>query len=729
MTARLDEPDVVVLDLRDGVGGVAEVEGWVVVLDHAEMAADNEYVYQALLGSPQVSGVICLALDGGNPDGAVNVRPPPSLAPSDRAATLWIGHHHGIRWRPTETHVRSNKPSRPSGLCQLIDVLGRPAVFDAVVKCVSTLRYSTASVGMALERATLPGAELRRVEGEAVIQVTDPDAGREVPRDEFRAAVRAVVEIDRTEDVLVAGAELAAARARAVTALERVDHEITRLDDRLAPFPRNRPGTLVGMAVEEARAAARDFHEKATRQLLRIDGNLRGEKVTGEVVAQLGVRTPVPARARQVRDDVRGLVVEWLGWYRSVGRLLADVDVERIPQEPQGCRAALAELERLAPPTGPAPGFATWPTRSLTISLAALSGVLVALGVAPAVLVPGLTLAWFAAGLLLHARQPTAMGETGFIAALPLATLRWALPVFAGASLVAISDIPLAPPPWGVTLTLLALLTLLGTVWVSWRRAVWRWRRALGLNHLRARVARTDQLLDMSVRREWRASARRALFAEGLRQVSIGLSTIRDVLAGKADNVFATPAQRRDNSATDGWGEDLEADLEAQPDQDIAEEVREVVVTDLVNLTIAALRPCWAGIEAGRPADPAEYARETERLLTVYREHVERHGLLAPPPFTHKCTRRATLATKLWASSKVAHALSRDVEDEMTQLCHAGQLGAVSAMAGGAQLVRFAPAAVRELGQDTTGPGVTWTEDAEVAGTLRFVPLRQGVFQ
>ena len=727
MTARLDEPDVVVLDLRDGVGGVSDVEGSVVVLDHAETAAEHDHVYQALLGSPQVSGVICLAVDGGNSDSVVSVRPPPSLAPSDRAATLWVGHHHGIRWRPTETRVRSNKPSDPSGLCQLIDVLGKTAVFDAVVKCVSTLRYSTASAGMVLERATLPEAELRRVEGEAVAQFTDLDAEREVSKDEFRAAVRAVVEIDRTEDVLVADAELAAARARAVTALERVDHEITRLDHRLAPFPRNRPGRLVGRAVEEARAAARDFHEKATRQLLRIDGNLRGEKVTGEVVAQLGVRAPVPSRTRQVRDDVRGLVVEWLGRYRSVGRLLSDVDEERITQEPQGCRAAITELETLAPPTGPAPGFAMWPTSSLAISLAALSGVLVALGVAPAILVPSLTLAWFAAGLLLHARQPTAMGEVGFISALPLATLRWALPVFGGASLAAVSDIPQAPPPWGVTLTLLALLTVLGTVAMSWRRAVRRWRRALGLHELRARVVRTDQLLDMGIRREWRPSARRALFAEGLRQVSIGLSTIRETLPGKSDDLFATPARYHGTSSTDGWGEDRDA----QPHPDIAEEVREVVVTDLVNLTIAALRPCWAGIEAGRPAGPAEYARETERLLTVYREHVERHGLLSPPPLSHDCARRATLATKLWASSKVAHALSRDIEDEMMQLCHAGQLGALSAMAGGAQLVRFAPAAVRELGQDTTGkgPGVTWTEDAEVAGTLRFVPLRQGVFQ
>lgn len=278
MRARLDEPDVVVLDLRDGVGGVSDVEGSVVVLDHAETAAEHDHVYQALLGSPQVSGVICLAVDGGNSDSVVSVRPPPSLAPSDRAATLWVGHHHGIRWRPTETRVRSNKPSDPSGLCQLIDVLGKTAVFDAVVKCVSTLRYSTASAGMVLERATLPEAELRRVEGEAVAQFTDLDAEREVSKDEFRAAVRAVVEIDRTEDVLVADAELAAARARAVTALERVDHEITRLDHRLAPFPRNRPGRLVGRAVEEARAAARDFHEKATRQLLRIDGNLRGRR-------------------------------------------------------------------------------------------------------------------------------------------------------------------------------------------------------------------------------------------------------------------------------------------------------------------------------------------------------------------------------------------------------------------------------------------------------------------
>ena len=53
-------------------------------------------------------------------------------------------------------------------------------------------------------------------------------------------------------------------------------------------------------------------------------------------------------------------------------------------------------------------------------------------------------------------------------------------------------------------------------------------------------------------------------------------------------------------------------------------------------LTIAALRPCWAGIEADRPAAREEHAREAERLLDAYREHLGRYGLLVPPPFARE---------------------------------------------------------------------------------------------
>ncbi|MGH3931043.1 MAG: hypothetical protein ACRDTF_13825 [Pseudonocardiaceae bacterium] len=288
----------------------------------------------------------------------------------------------------------------------------------------------------------------------------------------------------------------------------------------------------------------------------------------------------------------------------------------------------------------------------------------------------------------------------------------------------------------GLGLTLLAVLIFLGTVAVSWRRAVRRWRRALDLGELRARFIRTDQVLDGVLRTEWRPSARRALLAEGLRQVSIGLTAIRDVFTERAGDLFVAPGRRRDGGSNGTGSVDSDSlfgneEQATALDRDVYQEVREVVVTDLVDVTIAALRPCWVGIQASRPTGRAEPAREAERLLAGYREHVERHGLLAPPPFARERAHRTDLATRLWAGSQVTHALSRKVEHEMTQLCHVGQLGVVSALADGAQLVRFAPTAVRGPNWDPTGPGpsVTWTGDAEIAGTLRLVPLRQGVFQ
>jgi hypothetical protein len=748
MTSTQDRPGVVVIDIRDGMTDLADLAGSVVVLDDAETAADHNHVYQTLLGSRQVAGVICLAVGGGDGgDGALQIRPPQALGPAERGATLWVGHPHGIQWCPTMTLVHRNEPAEPSVLAQLIDALGDPAVFDAVVTCVSRLHYSTASVGVALERAGLHDAELSRVDGEAVVQFTDPDAGQTVaqdlPRVEFRAATRALVQIDPTEDVLVVGGELITARTHAFDALASAEHTFTRLDHRAAPFVRDRPGLSVGAAVTKARAAALDLHEKATRQLRRIDAGLRGDRVTAEVVGQLGVRNPVPARPREVRDEVRDLVIEWLGRYRSVPHLVRDIDAERITISPQGCNSAISELETLAPLTGDAPRFALWPQPGLAVLLALLIGTLAWFGIAPQIVIAVLLVVGFSAVLLLHARKPTATGELGFraalllpvrnptangelgyLAALVAVMFGWLLLVFLMLDIVLnAGETPAGSLGWGAVWTGCSVLLFATTAAASWRRSVRRWRRSLDLGSLRAGIARTDQLLDAAIRTQWRPSARRALVAGGLQYASIGLITIREVIAGRADNLFASPTRQQ---ATDGNG----SDPDRRPDRDVYQELREVVVTDLVDLTIAALRPCWAGIEAGRPAEPTEYVQETERLLAVYRKHVARHGLLAPPPFARDRAHRAALATRLWAGSQVAEALVRGVDDEMTQLCHAGQLVAVSAMAEGAQPVRFAPAAVRELVDAAKGNGpVTWTGDTAIAGTLRLVPLRQGVIQ
>ncbi|MGI8306819.1 hypothetical protein [Saccharopolyspora hattusasensis] len=724
MTARRDDP-VLVIDLRTGECDAEQAAGAVLVLDDAEQAADHDEVYQALLGNPAVSGVLCVAVDGGNADGAVRIRPAPSLAPVERAATVWIGHSDGIRWRPAEPLVRAVERAAISGLGQLVDALTDPAVFAAVVKAVSTLPYSTASAGMVLERTSLHEVELRRAQEEAIAWFTDPDAGRvgaqELPRDEFRTAVRETIEVDPAEDVLLPGAELAEAHTRAVTALNAADHALTRVDHFLAPLPKRRPRPAVGPVLAEARAAVRDFHDKATQQLHRIDENLRGQRVGRDVVARLGVRGPVPARPRDIRDRSRRLVEEWLGRYRSVACLLPDLDAERVGQEPQGCAAAIAELDGLAPPAGPAPLLATWPQHSLVVPLAAVAGGLAALGthalgIAAAFFLPLLVLAWFAAGLVLQARQPTATGEQGFAVASVLAALFWALPVFGGWLMVFLVAGAGMPDVLGVVATLLAVLLSAWTIGVGWRRSVRQWRRKLDFDGLRDRLAGAAQLVDEVIRAEWRPSARRAMFAEGLRQVSIGLTAVRDVLAERAADLLDSPEQHDGNHPYD------------PPDRDVHQEVCEVVVTDLVDLTIAALRPCWAGIDADRPAAREEHAREVERLLTAYREHLGQYGLLVPPPFARERAHRAELAARLWDGSQVGDALRCGSEAEMTQLCHARQLGAVSAMADRAQLVRFAPASVRG-GRCGDPSGVTWTGEAEIAGTLRLVPLRQGVFQ
>ncbi|MGI9001473.1 MAG: hypothetical protein ACR2GH_07375 [Pseudonocardia sp.] len=718
---------VVVFDLRPGEVdevALADLEGAVLVLDRAESAVENDHVYQRLLGSPYISAVICMAVHDGARD-RVEVRPPPSLGPAEHGAVLWIGHEHGIHWRPTDYVVQRVPPSEPSSLCLLIGVLHHPAAFHAVAKAVSALPFSTASPGMALEGVRLHETELRRVQVEAVTQFTDPDAGRnvawELPRDEFRAAVREVVPIDRAEDVLVADGRLAAARTAAFAALETAEEHMKRLDDVLAPFTDDRPGREVVASVDRAYATARDFHEKATRQIKRIENSIRN-RVTNEDTIGLGIYRAIEARPDRVRDQAKGIVGDWLSQYRSIGRFLPDLTAERTALEPQGRHIGLAGLESLTPPSGPPPAFLTWPPATVGVPLVAVSGVLAALGVVPAVVLPVLALVWFAAGLFLHARQPTEGGEQGVVAALKPAFTRWLLPMIVGGLLGSYEAGASLPGPLRLLLTVVAGLGLVGTVAVSWRRSVRAWRRGLGLDRLKTQMEQIDSALEEALRVEWRPSANRALLAEGLRQASVGMTTISEVLVRKAEGLLTSV--RPDVGVVGDWGEREDA----TPDRDVYQQIREVIVADLADLTVSALSPCWEAIEAGRADPPVELVeKRTEELLTEYREHVQRNGLLVPPPFARVSDRRDVLAVSMWRASDVGGALATASDEEMVQLCHAEQLHALQPMAEGAVALRVAPDAVRAV-PDLPGP-VIWTGDTDVAGMVRLVPLRQGVFE
>ncbi|MGO1051321.1 hypothetical protein [Crossiella sp. CA198] len=721
------ERSVVVLDLRAGEAEVDRIEGSVLVIDGAGTAAEHDELYQELLGSPLVSGVICLAVGDGAARDEVRIRPAPALGPVDRAATLWVSDEHGVHWRPADHLVRGVRPSAPSNLDQLIAALSEPVVFDAVVHAVSTLPYSTASVGLALERTSLHEAERRRVQEEAISLFTDPDAGGvsapEPPRAEFRAAIGRYTEAGETEPVLVAGGPLERARAAANRAVGDAALELNRLDHPLSILTTQRPGSAVGAAARQAVDSAHAYHREAERQLKHVNDSLLGQQIGDLAVAERGLRGPEQSSRRQARDEVRELVETWLRRYRSIGRLLPDLNAVKIEREPQGCLGALDTLGALTPRRF-LPDFETEPPPGAAAVLAMTAGVFAAIGWLPWLFVPLLAIAWFGSGLLLHARRPTETGELGVRRALLPAALFWGGPVLV--SWAAMAIVGLRPLPWGGGMTAMGWLVLLVVVTTSWKLSVRQWRTCLNLAELSAQVEQIDRLVHRVARADWRPSTRRALFADGLGQAVLGLTAIQAALAARTEDLFTPLPGKEIALATDG-------EPEPPPDRDVYEEVREVVLTDLVDLTLAALRPCWAGIEAGRPVDPAEYTTSCDRLLASYHEHVRRHGLLPAPPFAFNGDRahRDTLATKLWAASRVTEALSRTAGDEMTQLCHHRHLGVVSALAAGAELVRFASTAVRELTRESGGPGreVAWTGDSELAGSMRFVPLRQGVFE
>ncbi|WP_326611511.1 hypothetical protein OG949_20140 [Streptomyces scopuliridis] len=176
-------------------------------------------------------------------------------------------------------------------------------------------------------------------------------------------------------------------------------------------------------------------------------------------------------------------------------------------------------------------------------------------------------------------------------------------------------------------------------------------------------------------------------------------------------------------------------------DRESGEGGPELVATlagDLTDAALVAMAPYWGAVERGQAGTLAVGRTEARvrELLSTARHHLQRNGVLAPPPFAPAHRTRTTSANLLGTDPhRVAELVGAEADRRIVvQLSSPEQGALLSRDPAAAVWIRFAPEAVRgevENAWRTSGSGrpeeALWTASGRYAGLIRLTPLRMGV--
>ncbi|MFE4944447.1 hypothetical protein [Streptomyces sp. NPDC056641] len=188
------------------------------------------------------------------------------------------------------------------------------------------------------------------------------------------------------------------------------------------------------------------------------------------------------------------------------------------------------------------------------------------------------------------------------------------------------------------------------------------------------------------------------------------------------------------------WG-DRTAGVPRWLDRESGEGGPELVATlagDLTDAALVAMAPYWGAVERGQAGTLAVGRTEARvrELLSTARHHLQRNGVLAPPPFAAAHRTRTTSANLLGTDPhRVAELVGAEADRRIVvQLSSPEQGALLSRDPAAAVWIRFAPEAVRgevENAWRTSGSGqpeeALWTSSGRYAGLIRLTPLRMGV--
>ncbi|MFF5566425.1 hypothetical protein ACFY7Z_07690 [Streptomyces sp. NPDC012623] len=354
------------------------------------------------------------------------------------------------------------------------------------------------------------------------------------------------------------------------------------------------------------------------------------------------------------------------------------------------------------------------------------------------------------------------------------------------------------PPVWvGATGLLLGVGLAVETARRLWREAAGAWAAGRGTAALRRALGGLDDLLAEAVREHW-AAEERLYCADAARSVAGMLRATASAADAEAVPVAAAaPMAAPTGPAADApdlrpfdaddwlagasalepdafapYGSGADADdwasaygrqdaPEAPPapaawadtpsasstgaprwlERESGEGGPELVVTlarDLADAAMVAMTPYWGAVERGQAG--AHALRRTEErvrdLLSTARRHLQRNGVLAPPPFTAADRPRASSANLLGTDPhRPAELVGAEADRQaVVQLSSPEQGSLLSRDPAAAVWIRFAPEAVRAevetawQASGTVPPGEPlWTSSGRYAGLIRLTPLRMGV--
>ncbi|GAA4662657.1 hypothetical protein [Streptomyces youssoufiensis] len=356
------------------------------------------------------------------------------------------------------------------------------------------------------------------------------------------------------------------------------------------------------------------------------------------------------------------------------------------------------------------------------------------------------------------------------------------------------------PPWLGAAGLLLGLALAVETARRLWYAAADAWALAYGIAALRQALEGLDALLADAVREHWAADERlycadaarsvagmlRATAAAAEAEARAepaptataatgdagpsagddwltGPSALETESLGVVDGADADWASDYDWEGADAWGPVADpapdaapgaapaADLPADPwqppvtprwlERETGEGGADLVATltaDLADAAVVAMGPYWGAVERGQ-AGALAVRRNDERvrdLLGTARRHLQRNGVLAPPPFADRHRARPTSANLLGTDPhRVAELVGAEPERHaVVQLSSPEQATLLNRDPQAAVWLRFAPDAVRgdvERAWRASGApqpdDALWTATGRYAGLIRLTPLRMGV--
>ncbi|MFJ5774328.1 hypothetical protein [Streptomyces sp. NPDC093094] len=756
------------------------------LIDTPDGLETRQSVYERVIGYGRKASVLALAV-GALPDARRHAGPPPAdvwdplALPGDgpgplpsqghgprlaRPAALqnqdcgllWVGDLRAARLAG-DPEVAADDPD---ALAVLVDVLC--GLFDKVLAALAGLSESAAVPAVRfLEHDLSPAAR-----GRAWTEALERLAGAAE-----RTAGPARPELPGPVETLLAGHGDAAGRPRCVPGgrLDGSRRRCAEAVDALRDSHRRLrgPGGLLeagagrraAAAVEDAGAALRR-HRALVVEALQHD--TPHDTATGTPPGSPAEPEVVLPEYDGSRDELRGSLRSCAENLLERGLALRDVSARLVALSEEVAPASGAELvaeaeqrippERLDRISSRRP-FTVRASATRTVPLAFCAGLLSALAPWPATL-GALAVLLAAAGGCVRAGllRPGGVGRTPLPAAL---TVMGALVpgAVAGALLSGVLPLPVWAPVVGIGGGL-ALAWFL--VVRCWREAVDDWWRRTGAPDAAALLGELDRLLTDGARRRWWAAGHRRYVADLARTTAGALRA-----AAKTAEEFAgqAGAPRAWRSPDDGWQDAPPADPPGpvhvgpaageDPDPpagprwlgreagDGGPALVDTLRDDLGAAVLTALEPHWASVQRGHgsavPSDTVDSG--LRQVFTTARRHLDRHGVIAPPPFARRHERTGDTEALLGIAPR------RPVDDpadapgrQPVELVTVEQSALLSKDPSLVRQISFAPhtaAARTDTGADTAqeerGATTPATFPGRYSGTLRLVPLRHGVIK